>query len=55
MKLFKSIFILIFYFIFSLTLFAEVKFLNDFNLNIKKKFSDSDIKLMYTELCLMIK
>ena len=52
MKLFKSIFILIFYFIFSLSLFAEVKFLNDFNLNIKKKFSDSDIKLMYTELCL---
>jgi len=52
MKLFKSIFILIFYFIFSLSLFAEIKFLNDFNLNIKKKFSDSDIKLMYTELCL---
>ena len=52
MKLLKNIFTLIFYFIFSLSLFAEIKFLNDFNLNIKKKFSDSDIKLMYTELCL---
>ena len=52
MKSLKSIFTLIFYFILSLSLFAEVKFSNDFNLNIKKKISDSDIKLMYTELCL---
>ena len=52
MKLFKSIFILIFYFIFSLSLFAEIKFSNDFNLNIKKKFSDLEIKTMYRDLCL---
>ena len=49
MKLLKSIFTLIFYFIFSLSLFAEVKFSNDF---IKKKFSDLEIKTMYRELCL---
>ncbi|WP_338969553.1 murein L,D-transpeptidase catalytic domain family protein [Fusobacterium nucleatum] len=52
MKSLKSIFILIFYFIFSLSLFAEVKFSNDFNLDIKKKFSDLEIKTMYRELCL---
>ena len=52
MKLLKSIFILIFYFIFSLSLFAEIKFSNDFNLNIKKKFSDLEIKTMYRDLCL---
>ena len=49
MKLFKSIFILIFYFIFSVSIFAEIKFSNDF---IKKKFSDLEIKTMYRELCL---
>ena len=52
MKLLKSIFTLIFYFIFSLSLFAEVKFSNDFNLDIKKKFSDLEIKTMYRDLCL---
>ncbi len=52
MKSLKSIFILIFYFIFSLSLFAEIKFSNDFNLNIKKKFSDLEIKTMYRDLCL---
>ena len=52
MKLLKYVFSLIIYFIFSLSLFAEINFSNDFNLNIKKKFSDMDIKLMYTELCL---
>ena len=52
MKSLKSIFILIFYFIFSLSLFAEVKFSNDFDLDIKKKFSDLEIKTMYRELCL---
>lgn len=52
MKLLKSIFTLIFYFIFSLSLFAEIKFSNDFNLNIKKKFSDLEIKTMYRDLCL---
>ena len=52
MKSLKSIFILIFYFIFSLSLFAEVKFSNDFNLDIKKKFSDLEIKTMYRDLSL---
>ena len=52
MKLLKSVFTLILYFIFSLSLFAEINFSNDFKLSIKKKFSDMDIKLMYTELCL---
>ena len=52
MKLLKYVFLLIIYSIFSLSLFAEINFSNDFNLNIKKKFSDMDIKLMYTELCL---
>ena len=52
MKLLKYVFSLIIYFILSLSLFAEINFSNDFNLNIKKKFSDMDIKLMYTELCL---
>ena len=52
MKLLKNIFTLIFYFIFSLSLFAEINFSNNFNLDIKKKFSDRDIKLMYTELSL---
>ena len=52
MKLLKNIFILIFYFIFSMTLFAEINFSNNFNLDMKKKFSDRDIKLMYTELSL---
>ena len=49
MKSLKSIFILIFYFIFSVSIFAEIKFSNDF---IKKKFSDLEIKTMYRELCL---
>ena len=49
MKLLKSIFTLIFYFIFSLSSFAEIKFSNDF---IKKKFSDLEIKTMYRDLCL---
>ena len=52
MKLLKSVFTLILYFIFSLSLFAEIKFSNDFNLNIKKKFSDLEIKTMYRDLCL---
>ena len=52
MKLLKYVFLLIIYFIFSLSLFAEINFSNDFKLSIKKKFSDMDIKLMYTELCL---
>ena len=52
MKLLKYVFSLIIYFIFSLSLFAEINFSNDFKLSIKKKFSDMDIKLMYTELCL---
>ena len=52
MKLLKSVFTLILYFIFSLSLFAEINFSNDFKLSIKKNFSDMDIKLMYTELCL---
>ena len=52
MKSLKSIFILIFYFIFSVSIFAEIKFSNDFNLNIKKKFSDLEIKTMYRDLCL---
>ena len=52
MKLLKSVFTLILYFIFSLSLFAEVKFSNDFNLDIKKKFSDLEIKTMYRDLCL---
>ena len=52
MKLLKYIFSLIIYFIFSLSLFAEINFSNDFKLSIKKNFSDMDIKLMYTELCL---
>ncbi|ASS39975.1 murein L,D-transpeptidase catalytic domain family protein [Fusobacterium sp. oral taxon 203] len=49
MKSLKSIFILIFYFIFSVSIFAEIKFSNDF---IKKKFSDLEIKTMYRDLCL---
>ena len=52
MKLLKYVFSLIIYFIFSLSLFAEINFSNDFELSIKKNFSDMDIKLMYTELCL---
>ena len=52
MKLLKYVFSLIIYFIFSLSLFAEINFSNDFKLSIKKKFSDMDIKLMFTELCL---
>ena len=52
MKLLKYVFSLIIYFIFSLLLFAEINFSNDFKLSIKKKFSFMDIKLMYTELCL---
>ena len=52
MKLLKSVFTLILYFIFSLSLFAEVKFSNDFNLDIKKKFSDLEIKTMYRDLSL---
>ena len=52
MKLLKYVFSLIIYFIFSLSLLAEINFSNDFKLSIKKNFSDMDIKLMYTELCL---
>ena len=52
MKLLKNIFTLIFYFIFSLSLFAEINFSNDFNLDIKKKFSDLEIKTMYRDLSL---
>ena len=52
MKLFKSILTLIFYFIFSSLLFAEINFSNDFNLDIKKKFSDLEIKTMYRDLSL---
>ena len=52
MKSLKSIFILIFSFVFSLSLFADMKFSTDFNLDIKKKFSDIEIKIMYRELCL---
>ena len=44
MKLLKYVFLLIIYFIFSLSLFAEINFSNDFNLDIKKKFSDLEIK-----------
>ena len=52
MKLLKNIFILIFYFIFSMTLFAEINFSNNFNLDMKKKFSDLEIKTMYRDLSL---
>ena len=52
MKSLKSIFILIFSFLFSLSLFADMKFPTDFNLDIKKKFSDIEIKIMYRELFL---
>ena len=52
MKSLKSIFILIFSFLFSLSLFADMKFSTDFNLDIKKKFSDIEIKIMYRELFL---
>ena len=52
MKLLKSVFTLILYFIFSLSLFAEINFSNDFNLDIKKKFSDLEIKTMYRDLSL---
>ncbi len=52
MKLLKSVFTLILYFIFSLSLFAEINFSNDFKLSIKKKFSDLEIKTMYRDLCL---
>nr|WP_314656852.1 murein L,D-transpeptidase catalytic domain family protein [uncultured Fusobacterium sp.] len=52
MKLFKSILTLIFYFIFSSLLFAEINFSNNFNLNIKKKFSDLEIRTMYRDLSL---
>ena len=52
MKLLKYVFSLIIYFIFSLSLFAEINFSNDFKLSIKKKFSDLEIKTMYRDLCL---
>ena len=52
MKSLKSIFILIFSFLFSLSLFADINFSTDFNSNIKKKFSDIEIKVMYRELSL---
>ena len=52
MKLLKYVFLLIIYFIFSLSLFAEINFSNDFNLDIKKKFSDLEIKTMYRDLSL---
>lgn len=52
MKLLKNIFTIIFYFIFSSLLFAEINFSNNFNFDVKKKFSDKEIKTMYSELCL---
>ena len=52
MKLFKYVFIFIIYFLFSLSVYAEIRFLNDFNLEAKKKFSDIEIRTMYSELCL---
>ena len=52
MKLFKYVFIFIIYFVFSLSVYAEIRFLNDFNLEAKKKFSDIEIRTMYSELCL---
>ena len=52
MKLLKSVFTLILYFIFSLSLFAEINFSNNFNLDMKKKFSDLEIKTMYRDLSL---
>ena len=52
MKLLKYVFSLIIYFIFSLSLFAEINFSNDFNLDIKKKFSDLEIRTMYRDLSL---
>ena len=52
MKLLKYVFLLIIYFVFSLSLFAEINFSNDFNLDIKKKFSDLEIKTMYRDLSL---
>ena len=52
MKLLKYVFSLIIYFIFSLSLFAEINFSNDFKLSIKKKFSDLEIKTMYRDLSL---
>ena len=52
MKLLKYVFLLIIYFIFSLSLFAEINFSNDFNLDIKKKFSDLEIKTIYRDLSL---
>ena len=52
MKLLKYVFLLIIYSIFSLSLFAEINFSNDFNLDIKKKFSDLEIKTMYRDLSL---
>ena len=52
MKSLKSIFILIFSFVFSLSLFADMKFPTDFKLDIKKKFSDIEIKILYRELFL---
>ena len=52
MKLLKYVFSLMIDFRCSWSLFAERNFSNDFKLSIKKKFSDMDIKLMYTELCL---
>ena len=52
MKSLKSIFTLVFYFMLSLSSFADMKFPTDFNLDIKKKFSDIEIKIMYRELFL---
>ena len=52
MKLLKYVFLLIIYSIFSLSLFAEINFSNDFNLDIKKKFSDLEIRTMYRDLSL---
>ena len=52
MKLLKYVFSLIIYFIFSLSLFAEINFSNNFNLDMKKKFSDLEIKTMYRDLSL---
>ena len=52
MRSLKFIFTSIFCFIFSLSLFAEINFLDNFHLDIKKKFSDKEIKNMYRELSL---
>lgn len=52
MKSLKIIFILIFYFIFSFSIFSEAEFQNDFNLDMVGESSDKEIKTIYNELCL---